>query len=842
MKLYIDILDNAYQPENIQLTNLRTLRPYRNFCSQFTVESRSIFTSTEQEEEESNNVLLKNLTILTPSKINEKSDAFVSFITEDGEVIKKRKLNRPRAGPRCKTRPHWNNIVFKQSPLTLLQCALKQINRNFNLLDDGTTSLESFPTTDGTIDTADSASMSQNDDDYSPSPEMSEMEYDDENSNPIVPDVNFEEMDFHLDIDLSEPAMCNYCIKRFSNIEELARHEIQHIKVDLSPRVDSKQFNMLHTKLAFYYTDYLRRQNILPPKEARVINKPVTRGLLRPNAPKPVLEAVLKPTEPEIQIKMETKQVFNKPVTRLKEKRINYGELAGLSPQEDEAPSTEDNSLLVPQESPIINSANCEFTIENDEIFVNGVLLRSMDKRTRRECFKSMIVNGVKRKFCPLCRHTFKDNWAIENHYMSGVCMYTCKFCARKFKYHKDLFHDHMKTHAGELPNKIFGPKDRQLKQLKKKRLLKQNRTVFVGHMINNLAPKSEALKMKQFEPLVQIKTEPDLHMNDGVTLEAPGSSHPATHNHNEPYQAYFCRKCFKVFFNVNEYNTHIRVCTGHSTGDKNNVSAIPRVTRERTDTRVSTPDSSGSSRRLLRAHMKNQTGPNDSDNDSRDALMNKLNLHKQITPEKSGDGGWDCGICCSSFPSRYSRNSHMRIHKIGDKSPIKLGPKDGVSIPGPGVAPGGPPGGPMVGPPGGAPGGPLGGIPGQPPAPDFRFVNLNPTVARLVQNNPHLTIRSYIKNEKQKGNAEQLLQQQQQQQNMNMQRQMEMPGVALENQMKRAYKCADCDEKFENKSILYYHKMNSCIVKRHYECAFCRKRFGTYDQYNTHMFYVHPE
>lgn len=95
----------------------------------------------------------------------------------------------------------------------------------------------------------------------------------------------------------------------------------------------------------------------------------------------------------------------------------------------------------------------------------------------------------------------------------------------------------------------------------------------------------------------------------------------------------------------------------------------------------------------------------------------------------------------------------------------------------------------------------------------------INPNIMKLVQNNPHLTIKSmsgsnFASSPSSSG------------------------GIA---DLERSYKCANCSRTFQNKSHLYFHKKNQCGGSK-YPCPFCKKRFGTESAYSSHIFYSHPE
>lgn len=79
-----------------------------------------------------------------------------------------------------------------------------------------------------------------------------------------------------------------------------------------------------------------------------------------------------------------------------------------------------------------------------------------------RLLYKNITISGLKRKFCPLCRYTFKDNWAIESHYFSSSCHYTCRYCGIRFNKQRYQFDEHLKHHEekGDEPSdKVFAPR-----------------------------------------------------------------------------------------------------------------------------------------------------------------------------------------------------------------------------------------------------------------------------------------------------------------------------------------------------------------------------------------------
>lgn len=97
---------------------------------------------------------------------------------------------------------------------------------------------------------------------------------------------------------------------------------------------------------------------------------------------------------------------------------------------EQNGDSVDDGDLLVPVSTSSTQAAiKGEVVLVDGKAMVNGVPLMEIPKDERRTMYQNITISGVKRKFCPLCRYTFKDNWAIESHYISNSCLYTCRYC-----------------------------------------------------------------------------------------------------------------------------------------------------------------------------------------------------------------------------------------------------------------------------------------------------------------------------------------------------------------------------------------------------------------------------
>lgn len=136
----------------------------------------------------------------------------------------------------------------------------------------------------------------------------------------------------------------------------------------------------------------------------------------------------------------------------------------------------------------------------------------------------------------------------------------------------------------------------------------------------------------------------------------------------------------------------------------------------------------------------------------------------------------------------------------------------------------------------------------------------LNPSILKLVQNNPNISLVS--KKPTPKPTNGEALNQRTQGGNIiknaggyqgpyapgNQQLRPEsqtgyitVSSNLMPNDDNKSYKCSSCWEAFSNKSHLYFHKKNQCEGSR-FPCPFCKKRFGTEAAYSSHIFYSHPE
>lgn len=100
-----------------------------------------------------------------------------------------------------------------------------------------------------------------------------------------------------------------------------------------------------------------------------------------------------------------------------------------------------------------------EVVLVNMKPVVNGVYLGDYSKEERKVFYQCMRIGGQTKRFCPLCRYCFKDNWAIESHYFSFACYYTCRYCGMRFNKQRHRFEEHTNEHIKKgdtLSEKIY--------------------------------------------------------------------------------------------------------------------------------------------------------------------------------------------------------------------------------------------------------------------------------------------------------------------------------------------------------------------------------------------------
>ncbi|XP_063931087.1 uncharacterized protein LOC135143150 isoform X2 [Zophobas morio] len=490
---------------------------------------------------------------------------------------------------------------------------------------------------------------------------------------------------------------------------------------------------------------------------------------------------------------------------------------------ECEVDQSRNDSLLIPvgTEAPQEQKVAGEIILVKAKPVVNGLALAEYSKEERKAFYKSMKIGGVNKKFCSLCRYSFKDNWAIESHYFSLACYYTCRYCGMRFNKQRHRFDEHVKEHEDQgdpLSTKIYAASKlnnfvpRVIQPDKVKKIVAQH----------DQEQKLPSIKVRNFQrrslqPDIKIKEE---KMDSDEEKPSPSPQKTPQTTAKTSNQAYFCRKCYKVFFKLDEFNIHSKNCDYNQFPQSRNNANNKFTTRYN-----SNGEMLSSSGRPMR-HCVRETGT------YRDEAYIPDGAAKETAQNQQS---FVCFICNTPFPTIYSRNSHMRIHKgetnNANRSPIVTQKLKQItntervqSFPGY--------------------------IKQEPLEPEIQIheseqnfhsnnsvaavsitpisknpnqkATINPNIMKLVQNNPHLTIRANRSPERQPA-----------------------PSVSnTQNSLSdadKSYKCSSCWEAFSNKSHLYFHKKNQCEGSK-YPCPFCKKRFGTEAAYSSHIFYSHPE
>ncbi|CAG9864756.1 unnamed protein product [Phyllotreta striolata] len=563
----------------------------------------------------------------------------------------------------------------------------------------------------------------------------------------------------------------------------------------------------------------------------------------------------------------------------VRNKWLNYFDENGYEDDDiiiDDVVSTSvcNDNLLIPLEECKTDSSGKltgeeKLVLVGTQPMVNGVYLGDYSKDERKLLYQTMRIQGVNKKFCPLCRYTFKDNWAIESHYFSLACYYTCRYCGMRFNKQRHKFKEHVDEHEANkddfsekifaanklsnvIPKVIHPPKPRRIVVTQHNpppEMVAANNQFFSGpsvhqqQMAYSQQPKRSFMERKTLQPNLQnvvIKEEPQ----DNREIQASQSK---TGN-----QAYFCRKCYKVFFKLDEFNIHSKNCDfAQFPQARNNSTTVNKAISKNGDV--------SPAGRPIRNCAK-EVGPYKDD-----VYLPEHIMKDPKSPAQQST--FVCFICNTPFPTIYSRNSHMRIHKGETQGQLTLHqpPPTTTTV--------------------------NNRRPAnnqlnyrQPPPPQSHYLDavvkqepldmetMEPMVEIHEQEQEQeqqtgfptslgegaVSITPIVKNPKQKAtiNAS-VMKIVQSNPNLSIKKAPEkiqsfapttsygqMPlGVAVvaPPDPDRSYKCSSCWEAFANKSHLYFHKKNQCEGSR-LPCPFCKKRFGTEAEYSSHIYYSHPE
>lgn len=396
------------------------------------------------------------------------------------------------------------------------------------------------------------------------------------------------------------------------------------------------------------------------------------------------------------------------------------------------------------------------------------------------------------------------------------------------------------------VPKVIHPPKERPKKVV----VVQPNPLDTINHQNNNVnnGPPYQSLRVRNLmerraasQANIHVKEEPMDMPRDIITSQSKTGN-----------QAYFCRKCYKVFFKLDEFNIHSKNC------DYNQFPQIRNFAKPPFQSKNGEVSPAG---RPVRHCAKE--GPYKDDVYLPDHIMRQPRQSQQ----QSGQQSFVCFICNTPFPTIYSRNSHMRIHKgetPNPSPPFRPRPPQNIqnsyqnyrAPPSPQYnnhfmvenvkikeEPMDMPMEPMV--------------EIHEPEPETSFPDtlgdgavtltpiskpkqrptISPNVMKLVQNNPAISIKPNRPTQPSPGSSSHHMQMNQMQQHMNQMQQM----MGAFPDPDKTYKCSSCWEAFANKSHLYFHKKNQCEGSR-LPCPFCKKRFGTEAEYSSHIYYSHPE
>lgn len=399
------------------------------------------------------------------------------------------------------------------------------------------------------------------------------------------------------------------------------------------------------------------------------------------------------------------------------------------------------------------------------------------------------------------------------------------------------------------VPKVIHPPKERPKKVV----VAQHNPVEMNNHQNNNVnnGPPYQSLRVRNLmerraalQSNIHVKEEPMDMPRDIITSQSKTGN-----------QAYFCRKCYKVFFKLDEFNIHSKNCDYNQFPQMRNFAKPPFQSKNGEVSPAGRP---------VRHCAKE--GPYKDDVYLPDHIMRQPRQSQQ----QSGQQSFVCFICNTPFPTIYSRNSHMRIHKgetPNPSPPFRPRPPQNIqnnyqnyrASPSPQYnnhfmvenvkikeEPMDMPMEPMVE------------IHEPEPEPSFpdtlgdgavtltpiskpkQRPTISPNVMKLVQNNPAISIKPNRPTQPSPGSSSHHIQMNQIQQQMNQMQQMSQMMGAFSDPDK-TYKCSSCWEAFANKSHLYFHKKNQCEGSR-LPCPFCKKRFGTEAEYSSHIYYSHPE
>ncbi|XP_050300768.1 uncharacterized protein LOC126739235 isoform X2 [Anthonomus grandis grandis] len=359
-------------------------------------------------------------------------------------------------------------------------------------------------------------------------------------------------------------------------------------------------------------------------------------------------------------------KIRNKWLTRFDETFDEYDDI--------DVEDKEDELLVEDTEKTMAMSKKDEVVLVDMKPMVNGVYLGDYTKEERKAFYQCMRIGGQTKRFCPLCRYCFKDNWAIESHYFSFACYYTCRHCGMRFNKQRHRFDDHTKEHKKKkdpISDKIYTAS-------------KVNNTlpkVIQPDKVKKVVPgdpeKPREIRLEDYmsPPIItkggfdqrgtRYSNSPGQFPPNYQTVkvkEEPKDPNNTSVNNKSQNQAYFCRKCYKVFFKLDEFNAHSRNCDYSSFAPMqrtNSPNSLPKMGP------IKVKQEQGVERGM---NGSVSTGGRPVRNCAKDIgpYKDEVYIPKQILNDTipGPPQSFICHICGTPFPTIYSRNSHMRIHK----------------------------------------------------------------------------------------------------------------------------------------------------------------------------------
>ncbi|XP_044734869.1 uncharacterized protein LOC123297322 [Chrysoperla carnea] len=635
-----------------------------------------------------------------------------------------------------------------------------------------------------------------------------------------------------LDIRLEYPQnRCRYCFKDFCDIQQLALHEGScHIQVFVGARIDSDFWRDYEENMDIR-NKWLERRNDYDFSSTLQIKEELFSDEDEEEEEDDIPEPIQVEVEVNINEEDDPMEDINGEAEMVdyEDRNMTYEDTSYTErpyeerPQEQEAESYEMEPLNV------------------DEGKVGDVPFHSLSKKERFQYYKIVYESGLKRRECPFCRRSFKDGWSVDDHILKNRCRFICPFCHTYFqKEEHDTFYRHLDEHKHE-PNyhkhtarwkkniirsqQLF--RSQQMQQMYQRSVkIEPIKMKYLLERQNNSPPMN---KPEQQRPMAMIPP----HL---LGLQMSGGSDSGNSQDvkrvAKPYRSYYCRNCYKIFYQEHDLNLH-----------------YPKCCEENPATEIGPPNGLDMN----------------SDTPSKTEFVPFTESSSEASPAPKQV--FRCGFCPAVFYNSNARNSHMRVHKeklYKKKPPMmvmggqqhsqqqhyqqlpQLQPKPAQAAP------------PRV---------------------------MDENLARLASN-PHITIKpSNVKksSQPQEDNSSAAYPRMLQHlvepvmvtersfqcnpcgtshpsQKALYEHKRTCPETLAQNagyltlplagNDRRKFRCTQCNRRFNSKGNLMFHR-KSCQGRgasassgggQVFECPFCKRKFATESQYTTHILYNHPE